>query len=110
MIDLEKAPLLNTPSANWVEDHIFTEEIEKALSSHSPRIQARYAFLFGDYAKAVNILQNEDQDLDALFMLAYSHDKSGLQKPAEAKRYFQAIIERYPHSLWVREAQKQIKN
>lgn len=100
---------MDIPRNLWVSDEIPEAEINALLSEQPVRVQARYAYLFGDFQQVVKLLRDEPYDLEALFLLAYSHDTRRLNEPDKARRYFQTALELYPGNRWEKEVQQQLK-
>jgi hypothetical protein len=60
-----------------------------------------------DYASAVRLLEAAGKhNLESLFLLAFSYDTFGLDKPDAAWRCFEEIIVQYPSSPWVKVARE----
>ncbi len=112
LIEVEKSSLVQVPAEEWISDKVSPEELTSRLSGLPRRIQVRYAFLLDDYAQALSLLGNDDPkklDIEALFLLGYSHDPLGLDQPDKARRYFEEIIGRSENPGWIKEAQEALR-
>lgn len=74
----------------------------------SVRDQAMYAFYAGDDARVAELLRDTHPNkasLEEMFLLAFSYDTSGVDRPELARAWFERIISRYPDSPWAKAAQ-----
>lgn len=104
---MEKRDLLAAPKSRWVANRVGPKEFSELLAQQSLRQQALLAFFAGDYPRTLAILDRENPnptDVEALFLRAYCHDPMGLNQPAECRRQFETIIERFAGYPWERVA------
>jgi len=104
---MEKRELLAAPMSHWVANRVGAKEFSELLAQQPLRQQALHAFFSGDYARTLTILDQENanpSDVEALFLRAYCYDPMGLNHPAESRRQFEAISERFAGYPWERVA------
>jgi len=109
LLQIPKSDFLSVPQNRWTSLAISSEERVRLISGMSVRDQAMYAFYAGDDARVAALLGNLDPaeaSLEELFLLAFSYDASGLDKPELARAWFERIISNHPDSPWARFAQK----
>jgi hypothetical protein len=104
---MEKRELLATPQSRWVANRVGAREFSELLAQQPLRQQALHAFFAGDYPRTLAILDRENvnpPDVETMFLRAYCYDPMGLNQPAECRRQFEAIIERFAGYPWERVA------
>jgi len=105
LLQLPKSPFLSVPQGRWVSLTISPEERAQLVRNMDVRDQAMYAFYADDDARVAALLGGIDPDkasLEEMFILAFSYDASGLDKPELARDWFEHIISRYPDSPWAK--------
>jgi len=108
LLQLPKSSFQSIPQSSWVSVAISPNEREQLIRGMSIRDQAMYAFYAGDDARVATLLGDIDPDkarLEQMFLLAFSYDALGLDKPDLARTWFENIISRYPDSAWAKTAQ-----
>jgi len=108
LLKLPKSSFLSIPQSSWVGLAISPNEREQLIRGMSIRDQAMYAFYAGDDPRVASLLGDIDPDkatLEQMFLLAFSYDALGLDKPDLARTWFENIISRYPDSVWAKTAQ-----
>ncbi len=109
LLAVSKQEIKAIPETDWVSDQVSEAEILEAIASLSRQDQAVYHFLLGNDELAVQLLEDAPLEYDALFMLAYAHDQSGLDAPEIAIDYFRKLMDWFPESNIAREARRQIQ-
>ena len=107
VFEVNKQDLLSIPRSKWMQDEVGEAELGAVIAALPAHSQALYAFFAGDYARAAQLLEKEDlhsAGLETLFLLAFSYDDLGLDKPDLVRRCFQEIISRYANSPWAKVA------
>lgn len=102
---IPKDVFTSVPQSRWVSLTITPEERTRLISGMSIRDQAMHAFYAGDDAQVAALLGNLDPTkakLDEVFVLAFSYDVLGLDRPDLARSWFRNIISRYPDSPWAK--------
>ena len=113
LVRFDKRTFTAVPRESWQPDPVTEAELGRLIRKLPPRGQTLHAFFSGDYATAVRLLESEPgrkRDLEALFLLAFSHDVLGLDKPDAARRYFEEIVEFAPDSPWAEVAREAISD
>jgi len=108
LLQLPKNDFLSVPQSRWVGLAISPEERARLIAGMSVRDQAMYAFYAGDDARVAALLGDLDPDkasLEEMFVLAFSYDASGQDKPELARTWFERIVSRYPDSPWAKTAE-----
>lgn len=103
LLRVDKAALLKIPPSRWVADSVTEGELLPLIRQLSPLDQALHFFFAGDYATAANLLEQQPETkrtLETLFLLGFSYDALGLDKPEVSRRYFEEILKDYPESPW----------
>jgi hypothetical protein len=106
---IEKQPLLAIPRSQWLTLAISPDERARLIRGMAPRDQAMYAFYAGDNARVAEVLGNlnpEKATLEEIFLLAFACDATGLDKPEQARAWFERIGSRYPDSPWAAAARE----
>jgi Ca2+-binding EF-hand superfamily protein len=109
LLRIPKAPFLSVPRDNWVSLVIKPDERRNLIRSMPLRSQAVYAFHAGDRERVVDLLHDRDPQkatVEEMFLLAFSYNAFGTDKPELARYWFERIIKRYPDSPWSAAAQK----
>lgn len=100
---MQKQPLLAIPRSRWVPLAISADERAHLVNGLPVRDQAKYAFYAGDDARVAHLLRNVNPDkatLEEMFLLAFAYDATGLDKPDQARAWFERIGSLYPDSPW----------
>ncbi len=108
LFQIPKDAFTSVPQSRWVKLAISPEERTQLVSGMSVRDQAMYAFYAADDARVAALLGDIDADkasLEQMFLLAFSYDTLGLDKPDLARTWFEHIISHYPDSGWAKTAQ-----
>jgi Ca2+-binding EF-hand superfamily protein len=103
LVRVPKASFFSVPRSQWTHLAISPTDRAALLSNMTPRDQAMYAFYAGNDARVAELLGGsplEKLQLDELFILAFSFDVLGLDRPDQARACFEHIIERSPDSPW----------
>jgi hypothetical protein len=109
LVRLSKDAFVSVPSRDWVRVAISPEERMRLVRTMKVRDQAMYAFYAGDSSRVVELLGNanpEKATLEEMFLLAFSYGTGGLDRPDQARVWFDRIISRYPDSPWARTAKQ----
>jgi Ca2+-binding EF-hand superfamily protein len=108
LLQIPKNSFASIPQNRWVSLAVSPEERDRLVKNMSVRDQAMYAFYAGDDARVAALLEDIDPDkasLEQMFLLAFSYDALGLDKPDLVRTWFENIISRYPDSPWAKAAQ-----
>ena len=98
LLQLPKDAFTSIPQSRWMSLAISPEERARLVKGMSVRDQAMYAFYAGDDAGVAALLGNMDPakaKLEEMFILAFSYDALGLDRPDLARTWFENIISRY---------------
>jgi hypothetical protein len=105
LLRIDKTPLMKIPRRQWVSDRITTSELADAIGHLPLRDQALHAFFTGDYARVAELLAGQDihrVSLESLFLLGFSYDSLGMNRPEEMQACFNEILARFPDTPWAR--------
>jgi Ca2+-binding EF-hand superfamily protein len=108
LVNIPREAFLSVPKTIWTSLAISPEDRERLIRGMSIHDRAMYAFYAGDDATTATLLGNTDPDrasLEEMFLLAFTYDVSGLDKPDLCRSWFERIISRYPDSPWAKAAQ-----
>ena len=108
LFQFPKAAFLSIPQGRWVSLAISAEERGRLIRGMSIHDQAMYAFYAGDDARVVQLLADVNSDkanLEEMFLLAFSYDSLGLDKPDLCRSWFERIISSHRNSPWAKAAQ-----
>jgi len=111
LLQFSKSELTEVPPEHHVAEPQSADELAAAICKLSIKEQACYAFFKKDYRRVVELLGGKGEELSVgeLFLMAYSNDDSGLQRPEVARAYFEGVLQRYPHSFWCAEAEEGLR-
>jgi Ca2+-binding EF-hand superfamily protein len=108
LFQIPKDVFTSVPQSRWVSLAISPDERTRLVSGMSVRDQAMHAFYAADDARVAALFGEVDSDkasLEQMFLLAFSYDTLGLDKPGLARTWFEKIMSRYPDSGWAKFAQ-----
>lgn len=108
LIRLSKEAFTSVPQARWVSLAISPVERERFIKGMSVRNRAVYAFSSGEDEQVVQLLAGinpQKASLEEMFLLLFSCEANGTDKPDLMKFWAERIQERWPDSPWARVAQ-----
>jgi hypothetical protein len=94
-----------TPEDKWLPEQVSAAERAAKLSTLSAHQQAIYHFFWSEFAAAVELLAPEagsDPSAETLFLLSKANDQFGLNRPDEARRYADQLLDTFPESVFAR--------
>ncbi|HTH49605.1 MAG TPA: hypothetical protein VMB21_18975 [Candidatus Limnocylindria bacterium] len=105
LLALEKLPLTGVLPVRWTPDALNPEELGNKLASLPVKERAVYAFFGGEPAKVVELLApdgraREGIDAESLFLLAFAHDATGLDRPDRLDAFLTQLRAQFPDSLF----------
>ena len=107
LMQFSKEELTATPEHEWVDDSPGADEIAAARAGLGRSERASYAFFDQDYEQVAQLLGDMPADeltLGERFLLAFSYDEGGLNRPHEARRLLEMILAMELHTSWRHEA------
>lgn len=113
VMEFMKEDLTGSPENEWVDDLPDEDEVRAARSALTRSEQASYAFFERDYGTVARLLADvptEDLTLGERFLLAFSFDAAGLNRPDEARQHLEMILQMEPHSHWRHEAEQALNS
>lgn len=108
LIQMPRDAFLSVPQDHWVKLAISLDERTRLVAGMNARDQAMYAFHAGDDAKVVSLLENLDPQkasFEEMFLLLFSNDARGVDKPDAMQTWADRIGARFPESPWAKVAQ-----
>lgn len=90
--------LLKTPPARWVPDEIPATELGQRLAALPVRERAVLAFFAGDADRVMSLLDGQQDDAEALFLMAFAHEVSGKASDPRRAELLRRLHDQFPRS------------
>lgn len=110
---IPKEAFLSVPKSSWSSLAISADEQDRLINGMSLLARAKYAFYSGDDAKVADLLEGVNPvkaTLEEMFLLAFSYDAVGLDRPERMRYWLDSIISRHPDSPWARAASDALRD